>query len=504
MSSLTTIFRYRVSEKGVVAERDNLRRPFVFNSISKFVLKQKLNDVRVVVLSVRKTDVDINDIYFEREVFIAKYGFGGIITAVKDDGVFYHVTVSDRLWEFSRLFFRSNVGGTVFDYNDEIQINFPFAKFEDDDYWLIHGNQPDEISTVDVLIVVAIPLVVKRFVNKFAVDLYALPNGSFINANKIDVSFSARDNNNLYFIVNRNLSIYNTFIKIREVESGGIEKVADEITNVNQLSPDYASLDFVIPVPNVDEANFFHSSNKLKVGFKTMVNQMNEDLNPNKYRKTFKVGNIENGDFKLTYDVKHKKLLEIMKLFAKYGIVDFWLEDDTIHVGKKGKLVEVDESDNRLFNIVSTFDLNKYGNSIIIHGKGNVQRSMSKEDDTFGKKYEQVISNNDLPLETVESILQRSLDELSTVSPDVTLKLNKTIVDKYSFETGDVIKIFANDITQNVKGFYRIIQLNATDDQYSLKLQFSKDGVFIPRFVDSLDVLETLLQRVQALDISSG
>ena len=208
------------------------------------------------------------------------------------------------------------------------------------------------------------------------------------------------------------------------------------------------------------------------------------------------------------FDLKWKSYYDVLRLVAKNSANDVWFEDKKVFFGTKGKTIELDRDEKVYNKLKSKVDLDIYGS--IIHvvgaevGGTNVHATASASETDLLFNYERVVSNNNLKnQDAVDGVVDRILDEFNTTTPDVTIDITESVIHKYNMQSGDVIKINSNTQTQRVKGFFRIIEVNLALRKSSLKLQFSKDGQFLPKISDSLDILQAALIKIHDLELNS-
>lgn len=208
------------------------------------------------------------------------------------------------------------------------------------------------------------------------------------------------------------------------------------------------------------------------------------------------------------FDVKWKHFYETLRLIAINTSNDLWFEGHKIWIGTKGKSVTLEREDKIYEKLSTKIDLDTYGNIINVVGAESGGTNLHATEtnavtDTL-YDYERVISNNNLKTQdAVDGVTTRLLGDIDSIAPDVKLDVTQDTINKYGLESGDIIKINSNTETQTVKGFYRIIEVILSSGKNSLKLQFSKDGKFLPRISDSLDILEATLLKLQDIELNS-
>lgn len=208
------------------------------------------------------------------------------------------------------------------------------------------------------------------------------------------------------------------------------------------------------------------------------------------------------------FDVKWKNHYELLQLIAINSVNDLWFDRHKVYIGKKGKTIVLDRRDKLYKKLQSKLDLDTYGNIVNIVGAKdggvNLHKQVKQTEIDFQYNYERVVSNNNLKSQTsIDNIAPRILDEYNRVNPDVVLDVESDLIHKYNMKSGDVIKIISNTSTQNVKGFYRLIEVTDSNTRSAVKLQFSKDGKFIPRISDSLDILKAALIKIKEIEMNS-
>ena len=209
----------------------------------------------------------------------------------------------------------------------------------------------------------------------------------------------------------------------------------------------------------------------------------------------------------VNFKANWKTHFEILKIMAVQAGHDIWFEDRLIRIGKRGKTIEPG-TDEELYKVLNTkLDIKSFGNIVNVVGSKRNQRNLYKSidkfvDDDMLYKHERVVSNNKLNTQTgLDFAATKVFDELHTTSPDINMTLLSKSVDKYQIEVGDIIKVIANKPSSTIKGFYRVVSLSRNKTQAKLKLQYSKNGTFIPRVSDSLDIIDALMIKIKDLEI---
>lgn len=208
------------------------------------------------------------------------------------------------------------------------------------------------------------------------------------------------------------------------------------------------------------------------------------------------------------FDVKWKNYYTVLKQIAVNSLNDIWFENSIVFIGSKGKRIVLDRDDKVYRKLSTKIDLDTFGNMVTVVGAKNGAQNLyaSAEDPKheLSYNYERVISNNNLKSQdAVESVKERILGDFNNIVPDVNIDISNEIIGKYKMESGDTIKISANSETQTVRGYYRLIEIILSNSRSSVKLQFSRDGKFLPRISDSFDILEAALLKIQDIELNS-
>ena len=213
------------------------------------------------------------------------------------------------------------------------------------------------------------------------------------------------------------------------------------------------------------------------------------------------------------FDIKWKTYFDVLKTLALNTLKDLWFENKKVYLGKKGKSIILDKSDTLYGKLVSKIDLDAYANIVNIVGakektvnneKTNFYTTRSDTNTELTYNYEKSISNNTLKTQdATDEAAARVLTEFNNINPDVTIDVTEEIINKYDMKSGDILKIASTTETQKVKGFFRIIELNMSNTKNSLKLQYNKNGKFLPRASDTLDMLKTLVQKIHEIELNS-
>lgn len=358
-------FQYGTSQTGIVSERENLKQPLIFKALQSWSYKDVLNKLNTIVITMLKKDVDLGQIYLERDAYIPAFDMNGIITAISDiDDTFLEITIHEQAWHLTRRMY----------------------------------NIKDEFKEYTISIAES-----ENFNN--------LIQGVIDSAN-LDMPFNW--------------------------------KLGDDIPKQSEFE----------------------------------------------------------------FEIKWKNHYEVLQLIALNSLNDIWFESQTVYIGRKGATVKIDSTDKLYQKLVSKIDLETYGNIVNIvgakEGDINLHGQISNDEIDLNYNYERVVSNNNLTTQnSIDQVKNRMLKEHDSIRPDITLNISEEIINKYNLQSGDVIKINSNTETQEVKGFFRIIELNITDSQNTIKLQFSKDGTFLPRISDSLDILEAALIKIRDIEMNS-
>ena len=210
----------------------------------------------------------------------------------------------------------------------------------------------------------------------------------------------------------------------------------------------------------------------------------------------------------LDFGVKWKSYYQVLKLVALNSLNDLWFEKHVVMMGTKGKTITLDKRDKIYDKLVSEIDLETYGNIVTVvgakSGGNNLYSTATAAETNLSFNYERVVSNNNLTSQaSVDGVKARVLDEVNSINPDVKLDISQDIINKYNMKSGDIIKINSNTQTQTVKGFFRLIEIVIANSKNTVKLQFSKTGVFLPRVSDSLDILNAALIKIHDIELNS-
>lgn len=209
----------------------------------------------------------------------------------------------------------------------------------------------------------------------------------------------------------------------------------------------------------------------------------------------------------VNFKANWKSHFEILRTMALQGGHDLWFEDRLVHVGKRGKLVDLESSDKLYTKLTTKTDIKKFGNVVSVVGSKRNGRNLFKSNDDYSNddmiyKHERVISNNKLAEQTgLDFAALEVFKEMGTITPDINMDVTREVLDKYLLEAGDVIRVIGKRASSHVKGYYRIVEMNRTETKGKLKLQYSRDGKFIPRVMDSLDIIEALMIKLKDLEI---
>ena len=203
--------------------------------------------------------------------------------------------------------------------------------------------------------------------------------------------------------------------------------------------------------------------------------------------------------------VKYHTHLDVLKMAAKKSGNDLWFEGREINIGKKGKLIDVSRDVYFFDKLDSVIDLDKYANIVDVVGKdssGRNSESVARNNvHDFNYNYEKVVVNNNLIGNDISAAASRLLDELNVSHPNVETKILITKFKEYDIQTGDVLKLVRKLGGVKIKGYYRVIKINANDKQAKLSLEFSENGKFVPKLLGASDVIKTILDKVKELEL---
>jgi len=100
-------FLYNSQPIGISVERANLRGPLVLRTLQTWKIKDKLNRLKVLTVTVFKSDVDRNNIFLERDVFVPVFNFTGIITGLVDvNDSILKIVMTEEAWHFTRRLYK--------------------------------------------------------------------------------------------------------------------------------------------------------------------------------------------------------------------------------------------------------------------------------------------------------------------------------------------------------------------------------------------------------------
>ncbi len=499
--------KYDIPFISYTSERQNLKRPLVIRNFSNFKISQTLNKLRFVSIKVNKSDINTNDGYKGRKVYISKYDFHGIIVKRTEDKYSCTFRIYEELWHFSRTLF-----------------GLPNTKR------IICKEIEDVPKPSVVKLYYQNPVIYRNlgqggtFNYTFLIDYREFKN--LIDEDNVNYgfkcSFVTSDNrdefNPIYvtneedkFVINVSNSIVPTlsYSEIKGVHNTkkGRAEGATFIFEILKNDNSGTDLNQQAVVRSFPQALFNNVAYKAEIGGgyrflfeKVILPKVNEDLPDN---EKFELSSDVDLDYELLLELKYKSNYKVLQTMAVQAGIDIWAERNILFVNKKGKVINIDKGDLRFFEIKSTDNFDNLATSLYITGDNNVVKKTEVVDNDYSYQFERVVSNNNLKDTTsVDNVSDHLLEEFSSDDPDIKITLGEELVNKYGMETGDVIKITSVDVSQSVKGFYRIIQLNGNDKSYTLRLQYSKDGKFIPRLMDSLDISETILEKIQELEIT--
>ncbi len=109
-------FLYNAQQASFSLERNNLNRPLILRELVSWQIKDRLNRLTEVTVVVVKNNVQLSDIYVEREVLVPAFGFEGIITSlvdIHDDTL--EITIMEKAWHFTRRLYK--IGDSLKEYN---------------------------------------------------------------------------------------------------------------------------------------------------------------------------------------------------------------------------------------------------------------------------------------------------------------------------------------------------------------------------------------------------
>jgi len=362
---------YSTSLASLNAERSNLYTPLSLNKFVSTQLKQTINQLRKVILTIKKTDIELNNIYLERKCYVSNYDFEGIITKIEDiDNTNFEVTIYEPAWHFTRRIYKiEDTGIAVKEYEIDLTLVDDFIDF-------LQNNIIDSMNT------------------NMPADLQWVL-GEDIPAN-------------------------------------------------------------IICKEKVNDKNYY----------------------------------------------------EMLQLFAKHAITDLFFIKNKVYFAKQGKTINLDPREQIFKKITSSIDLDTFGNIVTVVGAKEAGVNLVATEEVVQNKlqydYERVVTNNNLTTQkSVDNVAVRVIDEYNNVNPDVNLELSKDLIQQYNLQLGDVFSISSDSITQSVKGFYRVIKLDIDDTKADVTLQYSIDGKFIPRLMDSIDLFAAILNKQKNIEINT-
>lgn len=147
-------FLYKIQALGLSSERINDTGVLIFRILKDWKLVDKLNRIKEFTVVVLKRDIDVSEIYFEREVFIPAYEFRGIITQIidnNDDNL--TIVVKEHSWHLTRRLYK--IGDEMKEYQIQLAEGEEFlpvvqdvldsANMEDGFNWIINTGRRTEI-----------------------------------------------------------------------------------------------------------------------------------------------------------------------------------------------------------------------------------------------------------------------------------------------------------------------------------------------------------------------
>lgn len=210
----------------------------------------------------------------------------------------------------------------------------------------------------------------------------------------------------------------------------------------------------------------------------------------------------------LDFDVKWKSYYEVLRLSALNSSNDLWFEHHKVMFGTKGKDIELDRDEKLYRKLTAKIDLENYGNLVHVigaeSGGQNLHAVASTNDHDLEHVYERVVSDNNLKTQNaVDLAASRVIDEFNNVNPDVDVDVDEEVIHRYDIQSGDVIKVNSVTPTQSVKGYFRVIEVTVSNVRSALKLQFSRNGKFLPRITDSLDIFAAAIRKIHDIELNS-
>ena len=587
--------KYGSSSVGLSAAIDNTIHPFVVQKLKSYKLVDELNKLKYVTFTMSKRDVEVKDIYLERNAYISEYDFYGIITGIEDiDDLNFKITVHELAWHFTRRIYKLEEPDTklkeytfkadedtVFpdllqEVLDSANLDMPIIKEktisglvsewhfnenlkdnygDNDGTWVgtesystgakyptlhnkgvnINSSRSVTLGSSDFNFDLSEPFsivfnVSAMDLNKFGYILSkGTPTGNVFNiykygTNQIRVLFrtnvakqwtpSYKIKINSYFELtltysgNNNLNGLKLYIDGKYIEGGTTSSLSGSINNNEPLTVGgyFQNIDFTL-----DNLAFYNK--ELTQDEITSIHGRNiiAEENSNKVQKIYrwdlgpdipKTANFE-------FDLKWKSYHDVLKAMVLNSINDLWFEDRMVRVGKKGKTIAVDSRDKLYSKIKGKIDLKKYGNIVTVVGgkdenKNNLIKKVTNET-SMTYNYDKVVADNKFNTQDgLNDVANKVINEIDSVNPDVEIEITKELLRQYELESGDVLKINAISFTQQIKGYYRIIKIVLSQENAKITLQFSKDGIFIPRISEYTDLFQGIFTRVKELEIDGG
>ncbi len=214
----------------------------------------------------------------------------------------------------------------------------------------------------------------------------------------------------------------------------------------------------------------------------------------------------------VSFSLKDKSHYQALSMSAVNAGFDLWFESNRVSVGKKGKDIKVDRNDVVFKKLNSDINLNNTANILnVIGGKDSDNNKLAKTvietESNLKYNYETTVVNPDIVDQAVlNDVSDNLLSNFSNTDPDVTIKVSREIVDKYKFESGDIMEIISKDSNQTIKGLYKIVQMSLFNDskneeQIEIKMKNDIADTFVRKPLDTNDVLELLLDDVTDLKL---
>ncbi len=109
-------FLYNAQQLSFSLERTNLNRPLILRELASWRIKDSLNKLNVLTVTVVINSVPLEDIYVERSVLVPAFNFEGIITALKaNSNDTLEITLTEKAWHFTRRLYK--IGDSLKEYN---------------------------------------------------------------------------------------------------------------------------------------------------------------------------------------------------------------------------------------------------------------------------------------------------------------------------------------------------------------------------------------------------